>query len=163
MLLQPLQEQSSPLLPLDLEVDSHVEEQGKTFARPRTSWKLLRFSILIVIIASLAMGFIVGNVTKDHAFFNDRSPHRPTSGLCQNVLVRREWRSLSNRGKQHYIDAVQCTRRKPSLLGLNQSLYDDLPYVHMTSGEPGMLNILSQYHGVADTDLSSQFMMPLRS
>jgi len=56
------------------------------------------------------------------------------STACISPSTRREWRSLSRLEKIHYIDAVQCLRKRTSLLGLNQSLYDDFPYVHENIG-----------------------------
>ncbi|KAL2217410.1 hypothetical protein M432DRAFT_516476, partial [Thermoascus aurantiacus ATCC 26904] len=53
---------------------------------------------------------------------------------CKTPYTRREWRSLSREEKKEYIEAVQCLRRLPSRLGLNQSLYHDFPYVHSRTG-----------------------------
>ncbi|KAM0795551.1 hypothetical protein BDR22DRAFT_883005 [Usnea florida] len=50
-------------------------------------------------------------------------------------MIRREWRDLSDTEKGDYIQAVQCLRSSPSRLGLNQTLYDDFPYVHSRNGE----------------------------
>lgn len=52
------------------------------------------------------------------------------STACDQPAFRREWRSLSVSERLNYIDSVQCLRTRPSRLGLNQSLYDDFPYVH---------------------------------
>lgn len=41
---------------------------------------------------------------------------------CVDPAVRHEWRSLSNKEKKAYIDAVQCLMKKPSRLGLDGSL-----------------------------------------
>ena len=57
------------------------------------------------------------------------------STACKNTVIRREWRELSDAEKSEYIEAVQCLRSSPSRLGLNQTLYDDFPYVHSRSGE----------------------------
>ena len=54
---------------------------------------------------------------------------------CQYPPPRREWRSLSQAEKQDYIEAVQCLRRLPSRIGMNQTLYHDFPWVHTTIGE----------------------------
>ena len=61
------------------------------------------------------------------------------SSDCPNPPTRREWRSLSRDEKQDYLTAVQCLREKPSRLGLNQSLYDDFPWVHIRFGGYCML------------------------
>ena len=57
------------------------------------------------------------------------------STACTNPTIRREWRGLSDIEKSDYIQAVQCLRSSPSRLGLNQTLYDDFPYVHSRNGE----------------------------
>jgi hypothetical protein len=52
------------------------------------------------------------------------------SKQCSSPHVRREWRKLSRHEQLAYLDAVQCTRSLPAVTGLNQTLYDDFPYVH---------------------------------
>ena len=59
----------------------------------------------------------------------------PISTACKNAVIRREWRDLSVAEKSDYIGAVQCLRTSPSKTGLNQTLYDDFPYVHSRNGE----------------------------
>ena len=65
-----------------------------------------------------------------------------SSPACPNPPTRREWRSLSRDEKQDYLLAVQCLRETPSRLGLNQSLYDDFPYVHIRVGGYCMTSFL---------------------
>ena len=59
---------------------------------------------------------------------------------CRNPTARQEWRSLSEHQKSQYLRAVQCLRTIPSRLrlGLNQTIYEDFPYVHTRAGEDGM-------------------------
>ena len=57
---------------------------------------------------------------------------------CEEYTIRREWRSLSKMEKTGYIQAVQCLQTKPSVLGLNQTLYDDFPWVHSQMSAYGM-------------------------
>ena len=54
---------------------------------------------------------------------------------CEYPPTRREWRSLSTKEKQDYIKAVQCLKTMPSLIGMDQSLYNDFPWVHMMIGD----------------------------
>ena len=56
---------------------------------------------------------------------------------CENPVVRHEWRSLSKEEKIAYLQAVRCLRTIPSRLGLNQTLYDDFPYLHTRTAEDG--------------------------
>lgn len=56
--------------------------------------------------------------------------------LCNDPIMRREWRTLSPSEKQSYLDAVECITTKPSLTppfnnsGV-RSRYDDLLYTHI--------------------------------
>jgi tyrosinase len=56
-------------------------------------------------------------------------PRQETSG-CTNPVKRVEFRSLDNAARKLYTDAVKCLTTKPSMLGLNTTLYDDFTYVH---------------------------------
>ena len=61
--------------------------------------------------------------------------HAASEGArCPNPAFRMEWRNLSTTQQDAYISAVSCLRDLPSRLGLNQSLYDDFPYVHFRVG-----------------------------
>ena len=70
----------------------------------------------------------------ERSFNTDGSTAVYSSPACPDPPIRREWRSLSGDEKQDYLLAVQCLRETPSRLGLNQSLYDDFPYVHIRVG-----------------------------
>jgi tyrosinase len=49
---------------------------------------------------------------------------------CTNPVKRVEFRTLDNVARKQYTDAVKCLTTKPSMLGLNTTLYDDFVYVH---------------------------------
>lgn len=73
-------------------------------------------------------------------FFNraggTRSEHtNRLTAACQSPALRKEWRSLDCQEKVQYIQAVQCLKKRPSELGLNHTLYDDFPWVHIHFGE----------------------------
>jgi hypothetical protein len=54
---------------------------------------------------------------------------------CEQPQFRREWRTLDDREKRSYIQAVQCLRDVPSSMGTNYSLSEDFAYIHaMGSG-----------------------------
>lgn len=59
--------------------------------------------------------------------------------LCTNPIKRVEFRSLEIAARKQYTDAVKCLATKPSMLGLNTTLYDDFTYVHT------QLNLESMY------------------
>lgn len=63
------------------------------------------------------------------------STYSHESTICHHPSLRQEWRSLSREEKKNYIDAVQCLKDIPSEIGLNQTLYDDFPWVHKHIGE----------------------------
>ena len=63
------------------------------------------------------------------------SKYSPLPQRCTNPSLRREWRSLAEREKIEYIDAVQCLTATSSALGLNQSLHDDFAWIHKRIGE----------------------------
>ena len=117
---------------LDLEDDVNFDDKNSHF--DINTWHGLKgyiyFLVVAVSLVLLAIGFVCG-VFFDHRELQSTSDY----GGCQDVATRLEWRSLSKTEKQEYIEAVQCLRNKTSRLGLNQSLYDDFPYVHINSGE----------------------------
>lgn len=53
---------------------------------------------------------------------------------CSRPALRKEWRSLDTGEQQHYIHAVQCLMRKPSIKDGESSLYDDFAYAHVYEG-----------------------------
>ena len=71
--------------------------------------------------------------------------HRPLGSIvaqavpCQEPTIRQEWRDLSASERSSYVAAVQCLRERPSIVGLDQSLYDDFPWVHSRVGNSCML------------------------
>jgi tyrosinase len=56
-------------------------------------------------------------------------PRQEATG-CTNPVKRVEFRTLDNASRKQYTDAVKCLNTKPSMLGLNTTLYDDFVYVH---------------------------------
>ncbi|KAH8714043.1 hypothetical protein GQ44DRAFT_625199 [Phaeosphaeriaceae sp. PMI808] len=83
------------------------------------------FTSLIVALLFFGIGY--------WATFQQSPP--TTSEQCEYMSTRREWRTLEMSQKYEYIKAVKCLRTKSSRLGLNQSLYDDFPWVHSRIGE----------------------------
>ena len=79
-----------------------------------------------------------------------------SSQACPNPPTRREWRSLSRDEKKDYLVAVQCLRETPSRLGLNQSLYDDFPWVHIRVGGYCMTFLLFCTLDIFDNLFSSE-------
>ena len=108
---------------IDLKIDLNQDEWLPA-RRPKT------LMIVCVIIISLALGFtsnVILPLPLQHA-------HVQPSKVCTNPTTRREWRSLSRVEKHDYLDAVQCLRKTNSRLGMNQTLYDDFPWIHTQIG-----------------------------
>lgn len=82
----------------------------------------------------LTLGFAGINIL--HRAGGTRSEHTDRlTAACQSPALRKEWRSLDSQEKFQYIEAVQCLKKRPSELGLNHTLYDDFPWVHIHFGE----------------------------
>ena len=82
----------------------------------------------------LVVGMIIGwRITTMKNSVASDSSFSTTS--CESPALRREWRSLSREEKGNYIESVKCLKERPSFLDLNQSLYDDFPWIHKHVGE----------------------------
>lgn len=119
----------APVVDLDVDDEKNVENRKHI----TNSVSISRFSCLSLVLWTallcVILGFGGGFLVKQKI---DRSW---TSTACTDPIIRREWRNLSAAEKSDYIAAVQCLRNSPSRLGLNQTLYDDFPYVHSRNGE----------------------------
>ena len=130
------QDQQDPLLSVGSTSRFSFDENNEFCERNRPQKKLRLLSISFIAILCLSLGFTCGILLKLPRF---SSPAHITTAenraQCRNAPVRREWRSLSRTEKESYIDSVQCLRETPSMLRLNQTLYDDFPWVHSRVGE----------------------------
>lgn len=61
---------------------------------------------------------------------DNEAADKATAGNCTEPYFRREWRSLSDKDKKAYLDAVKCFVDSPSSMGKNGTLYDDFSWVH---------------------------------
>lgn len=56
------------------------------------------------------------------------------SDYCKDAIVRKEWRTLTNKQKKNYIEAVHCLHKKPakakSLAAGAVSRFDDFQGIH---------------------------------
>lgn len=118
---------------VDLEYhDDKADEKPQPLANNAHRSRVLRLSLaLCVAILCIVLGFSGDILVKQTIHIKPSL----ASTACTNPVIRREWRSLSNAEKSDYIGAVQCLRSSPSRSGLNQTLYDDFPYVHSRNGE----------------------------
>jgi tyrosinase len=101
------------------------EEAGET--RPSYSRRLILIILFSLIVAASLLYTVLFSTNSIHQ-------HLSPSPLCPTIAVRKEWRDLSREEQRNYIQAVQCLGSKPSRVGLEQSLYDDFPYIHSQVG-----------------------------
>ncbi|TVY13044.1 Tyrosinase ustQ [Lachnellula arida] len=69
-------------------------------------------------------------------FVRRSTVHESVSSIqsCQNPSVRREWRTLSTDEKLAYLDAVVCLTKTPSVIGRNQTVFEDFSWIHNNKG-----------------------------
>ncbi|KAH6601443.1 hypothetical protein BASA50_001586 [Batrachochytrium salamandrivorans] len=76
----------------------------------------------------------------------------PSSAPCTNPSVRQEIRTLSSKQLTNYVNAIKCLHKTPSRFPKDigtVSLYDDLVYVHLLSGDLAHLtSMLLPWHRV---------------
>lgn len=121
----------APIIDLDINDNERDEKNAQHMGDSAHNLRVPR--LLLVLCAALfciALGFGCGFLVK-----GEIDSKSLTSTACTNPAIRREWRNLSDSEKGDYIAAVQCLRNSPSRLRLNQTLYDDFPYVHSRNGE----------------------------
>ena len=117
---------------VDLDFDNHKnDENPQHMVNNAHRLRVLRLTLVLCaaflcIVLGFGSGFLARSKIDSKAL---------VSTACKNPVIRREWRALSDEEKSDYIAAVQCLRSSPSRLGLNQTLYDDFPYVHSRNGE----------------------------
>ena len=133
-LLQQSEEYS--LLSPDEHSETGFEKSPEFPNRQQKSSPLKYIFYLCFGLSLLALGISIGVLIKSDGVLSSGPgvPAKFVSG-CITPSTRREWRSLSTAEKHDYLQAVGCLREQPSRLGLNQSLYDDFPWVHVRIGE----------------------------
>ena len=118
-----------------------VYRDAEALERPgnKSSWKQLSFGFLscCIVFACLVIGF-TGGLYATSSQLGKYEQELKTPTACNQPALRKEWRSLERIEKLNYIEAVLCLKSIPSQLGLNQSLYDDFPWVHKHYGETCM-------------------------
>lgn len=95
---------------------------------------LLSFTLCCLVIAGLVVGFIGGVPLRGTQKTGSYGPSRDLNA-CRDPVLRREWRSLKEVEKRDYIQSVKCLKTLPSQIHLNQTLYDDFPWIHKHFGE----------------------------
>ena len=109
-------------------------------------WKWLSFAFIscFIIFSCLIIGLAGGRYATSWQSAENELQSKHTTA-CKQPALRKEWRSLDKVEKLNYTKAVQCLKSIPSHLGLNQTLYDDFPWVHMHSGETCMSDSLNTF------------------
>lgn len=121
---------------LDNVGEGEERERSEFSPSGRQPRRRLLLTLLICCIAFVLfiIGFASGAYLKDISI-RRLNTYTPSSAVCKNPPLRREWRSLDRAEKHDYIEAVKCLKTVPSQVGENQTLYDDFPWVHMHYGE----------------------------
>jgi hypothetical protein len=119
---------------LDADETSEINSKGGS----AITWSS-RVSVALLILLSLMLGGLGVAVICNHQL---QTFTTSSVAICKDPVTRHEWRSLGSDEKREYIAAVQCLKETPSRLGLNQSLYDDFPYIHSTVGNGSVYNLL---------------------
>ena len=103
------------------------------------SWRQHSFAFFscCIVFACLVIAFTPGQYATSSQLGKYEQTLKPPKA-CYQPALRKEWRSLERIEKLNYIEAVQCLKSISSQRGLNQSLYDDFPWVHMHYGETCM-------------------------
>ena len=145
-----------------------VYRDAEAVERPgnKRSWKWLSFAFFscCIVFACLVIGFTGAQyATSSRSGMEEQRLKSPKS--CDQPALRKEWRSLERTEKLNYIEAVLCLKSTPSQLGLNHSLYDDFPWVHMHFGETCMSYEFDTRYGWTLTDFprSEKLMRRLHS
>ena len=121
----------APVVDLELDDDKAGENPPQPSVNDKHRSRVLRLPLALCVAGFFCVVGFAGGI-----LVNQRTDSKPVvSTACTDPVIRREWRELSNAEKGDYIEAVQCLRRSPSKLGLNQTLYDDFPYAHSRNGE----------------------------
>ena len=120
----------APVVDLDIDDDKDDEKPQQMVNSAHRLRVLCLALVLCVAFCCIVLGFGGGFLLKSKI-----DSQAMASIACREPVIRREWRALSDGEKSDYIAAVQCLRSSPSRLGLNQTLYDDFPYVHSRNGE----------------------------
>ena len=102
-----------------------------TRRRLSTCWKSC--AALFCLVAAFAAGTQISGAAFWQSGVSLEKHQAPSS--CKDPPTRREWRSLSKIEKSNYIAAVQCLRDSHSKIGVEQTMYDDFPWVHSRFGE----------------------------
>lgn len=119
--------------------ESNMEEPGVYTLQHKERRCQKRIWFVVVTILCLAVGLTGGIYATRLSLTGASSSSGQVGGSSPSVSAdevptRREWRTLSFSEKDDYIQAVRCLSKTQSALGLNQTLYDDFPWVHHRVG-----------------------------
>ncbi|TVY36278.1 Tyrosinase [Lachnellula subtilissima] len=123
--------QTRPLLSEE-EQDAYAQERNKVsdyIPVYRRLWFVVALCCIAVVgVVVVAAGTII--------YVRPSTVHKSASSSqsCQNPSVRREWRTLSTDEKLAYLDAVVCLTKTPSVIGRNQTVFEDFPWTHNNKG-----------------------------
>lgn len=136
--IRPLLQNSESDVETEAGKETYVEDEEYDYTE--TPPKSRFWHILVLWLMTIAL---VAVAARASFYFYSSTPQESalSSTQCQNPSIRREWRTLSTSEKLDYLDAVVCLTKTPSVLGLNQTLFDDFPFIHTTIGKEGKYHL----------------------
>ena len=106
-------------------------------------WSLLLIIILFLTSIVCSWVLLFSNIKHSPQQEIESAAYTQPSLFCQQVPIRREWRTLTAAEQHDYIRAVRCLATKPSKLNEQGTLYDDFPWVHKQTSSNSIFWILS--------------------
>jgi hypothetical protein len=117
--------------------DLLMEKRGQSLSRRKSCWQIVKIAALIstaiiTVVVVFALGYASGSrgYSQTESTSHNHTTQEVKTNVCKDPYMRKEWRSLSTEEKQDYLNAFQCFIDKPSMLGMNGSLYNDFSFVH---------------------------------
>jgi tyrosinase len=116
-------------------------EKPSNLSKSKSRGIIITSAALLLALTCFAAGFFLGNAGKiiQHppgtgSRITTSSNSSSGNKTCDDPPTRREWRSLSTDERRAYTDAVRCLTTRPSRQLPQDSLYDDIAYVHIDTG-----------------------------
>ena len=117
--------------------DMLMEKRDRSVSHRQPWWRILKIAALIstaivTVVVVFGLGYASGSrsYSRTESSSHNHTTQEVTTNVCKDPYMRKEWRSLSVEEKQDYLNAFQCFIDKPSMLGMNGSLYNDFSFVH---------------------------------
>lgn len=130
-----LEQKSPPTIPIREQKTEVEQRENMAFLQSekrQCSYAQGLMIILVFLLSVLAFGIFHRNNLSYTEPLVESIHKSPVS--CLKPAIRKEWRTLSRPEQERYLSAVHCLRARPSMIGLDHSLYDDFPWIHCRNG-----------------------------